>query len=499
MKSCVLALALALLPAFQSPAEAAKKPLAQALQEFDRNPRQFMNQIPEKANRTKVQFFTPAQIRNRSYISAKNKNRKVSRGRTRIDGNDKAEDLVDNGSRLIRNLVEMENLRQARLPVAPWSDYYWSLFNGQLAYRYQDRSFPASPDWKKNSDYLLQFLPANTASARPVTVDQLSPAEKYDLLVGDKNMTLTKQALATGETYYQSDGEVESWMGICDGWAPASFMLERPKNAVSAMAADGKTIITFLPSDIKALASLLWAISPGEISFIGGRCDTKNPKMDSVGRINDADCFDTNPGTWHTAVVNQIGLNQRSLVMDATFDYEVWNHPIVAYNYNFFNPETSLPAASLEEAMVPVNSHKKDKFKKFRSKLATHVVGISMDVEYTVETNPSLAKRDGPENDATNTVTYLYDLEIDAKGKIIGGEWYNNAHPDFLWTPLVDSRAISPGDEMLDQQRSPKKWNGRKPLPKEWQEVAQRNSEGGSPLAVIVENLIELSNSRSAL
>ena len=38
------------------------------------------------------------------------------------------------------------------------------------------------------------------------------------------------------------------------------------------------------------------------------------------------------------------------------------------------------------------------------------------------------------------TVQYYYDLELDEAGEIVGGEWYNNRHPDFLWTPTPEAQ-----------------------------------------------------------
>jgi len=49
---------------------------------------------------------------------------------------------------------------------------------------------------------------------------------------------------------------VETWMGICHGWAPASYMLARPRRTLSLKSPDG-VLIRFFPSDVKALASLL--------------------------------------------------------------------------------------------------------------------------------------------------------------------------------------------------------------------------------------------------
>lgn len=197
------------------------------------------------------------------------------------------------------------------------------------------------------------------------------------------------------------------------------------------------------------------------------------------------------------AIVNQIGVSKRSMVIDATFDYEVWNQPVQSYSYKYFNPQTLKPVANLEDAKVAISEFSKDKFKKFRSKNAAFVVGISMDMTYVVETEPSHKKTDSEANDNLTTASYQYDLELDAEGNIIGGEWYNNTHPDFLWTPTPNAKAKTPGDQMLARSGADDaRWNGSEAMPREWQDVAKRTSQGGAPLATIVEALLKLSNGR---
>lgn len=51
----------------------------------------------------------------------------------------------------------------------------------------------------------------------------------------------------------------------------------------------------------------------------------------------------------------------------------------------------------------------------------------------------------------TGTDTYEYVLELDAAGKIIGGEWLNGSkldHPDFLWLPTGLQRTTSAGGKI---------------------------------------------------
>ena len=179
--------------------------------------------------------------------------------------------------------------------------------------------------------------------------------------------------------------------------------------------------------------------------------------------------------------------------MDATYDYQVWNQPVVGYSYSYFNPATHVPARSMTEAAVSRADFHKDKFAEYRSNDTETIVGIAMEVSYTVETAPTHNPTDGPHRDRVTRVKYLYDLELDFAGKIIGGEWYQNAHPDFLWTPGKEDRALPPWEA-----RSPLTgtWQSNQPIPDQWQQVASITSEySKAPLAVIVEQLIAFSNS----
>jgi hypothetical protein len=276
-------------------------------------------------------------------------------------------------------------------------------------------------------------------------------------------------------------------MGICHGWAPVAYMLPRPQKAIEVLAADGVTKIRFYPSDIKALGSLLWANARSATRFIGGRCNTKMPALDSIGRIKDASCRDTNAGTWHLAIVNQLGKGKRSFVLDATFDYEVWNQPVYGYDYVYFNPKTNKTSSTLAGAKVTVGSYTTDKFKQYRAPGTTHIVGIAMNVKWVVETSPTHATTDSPARDAISGARYLYTLELDSAGNIVGGEWLQNAHPDFLWTPPKDAKAISAYESSATGT-----WSGTGAVPASWRTAASRSSQLGQPLTGIVNKLSEL-------
>jgi hypothetical protein len=490
---------------------------SQQLLEFFNNPQQFMNRLPPKRNSKNgqiVQRPSPifnATLKNRDFVTAKDELRSQLRVQIESDGgpyvyqlskiwrapiasNDQPSQLVDNLKYDKLDQMEKAKLLEAKLPEQPWSDSYWPLYQGVLGARYGDVNFlkTSEEDWLAYYKFVTELFPANEILKNGVAseVDKLSTAEKYDLLIGnDQLWSFTKANWAEGEYYYKRDGAVEHWMGICHGWAPASYMLDRPLKSVSLPSYDQRNDITFYPSDIKALASYLWANASGAVRFIGGRCNDKDPEQDENGRIISPQCFDTNPGAWHTAIVNQIGVSQRSMVMDATYDYEVWNQPIYKYRYIYFNPLTQKVVRTLKEATVKkADFEKKDPSARYRAANYETIVGISMDIDYIVETNPTQIDSDNSENDMIHQVNYIYDIELDKHGKIIGGEWYSNFHPDFLWTPLPHSRILTRYDRELVED-----WDGNSPLPSKWslQAIKSASAQQSLPLARIVETLIK--------
>ncbi len=481
------------------------------LKDFDRDPVEALNRRPPKLDADGQEVgpetvFSPGDIRAGRDITGRDRSRRsismldhgvlvrlgdILPGRAPCAEADRAERLVDRLEH--RTLAGMRDadLSASTLEESPWSDDYWAIYLGVLGKRYADPRFPKADDWHENYDY-IQRHPARDIVARgdAAAIDMLSPSEKYDILVGDTAMGLTQRMWAEGKYYYDRDGEVEPWMGICHGWAPASYCLPRPRRAVEVLAADGRTRLRFYPSDIKGLATLLWANAGTVSRFVGGRCNDKDPAVDASGRLTSERCFDTNPGTFHLSVVNQIGVSRRSTVMDATFDYEVWNHPIYGYRYALFNPQTRRYAPDLATATVSRADYTRDHFAARRAGPAAGFVGVMMQVTYVVETSPTHALEDLPASDRLRTARYLYDLELDADEQIIGGEWYTNKHPDFLWTPPPNTRPRTPADALLTGS-----WAPEGPIPEAWRRPAWRASDSASPsaLAAIVEGLIERS------
>lgn len=404
------------------------------------------------------------------------------------------------------NMEKIRTSSSAALPL--WTDDYWRIQWGMTSYRYQRGvdytnweeavSAHSQPTdnlkaniteggtlgWVKRQsagdtgwlDILGKFnllgsdsIPGNAIAKVAGLIDTVySPAEKYDLIVGDNEFTLTNEQKNSGFLQAKRDDKnnlvrpvnVEEWMGICHGWAPAAYMVPRPMKPVvvrGPVIDDEKGTkavkVTLGPSDIRALASLAWANASTDTNFVGGRCNVKKPKTHPNGRIKQQECFDNNPATFTYALAWMIGQKRASFVMDKTFDYEVWNQPVESYDLTFFGP-TKNPrdranwSKNPREVWVDYKDYRKqDRFQhptygtrtKDTSLLKKmKIVGAVLTVNYLVESNPTFPR---PPEDSKSTFreNYVYDLELLPMGnnayRAVGGEWWENNHPDFLWTP----------------------------------------------------------------
>lgn len=478
------------------------------LEEFSKNPAKASQILPRKYNsqgqriQTSGSFTTPF-IQNRSFIKLKDQRRQQVCGKNSKPGAECAPPASQFLSKIrysgdveyfTENPNVTRNLERAHLEAGhanvvsftPWSGDYWATFKGGIAARYADSEFPE----QANIDEIHQFMTDQKyAPLTPDEIDRLSPSEKYDLLVGDFEKTLTESVLQDAQRQYRSHGRIEEWWGICHGWAPAALMVPRPRRFVQIHLPNLEIPLTFFPHDLKALASHFWAHTPYRQLYIGGRCDAMNPERDQNGRVISEECFDINPGSWHLSILNQVGVKKQSFIMDATFDYEVWNQPVTAYNYIFFNPQSRQQTQSLAEAMIPIEQFSNDPYSGYRSKHARSIVGVAMSVNYVKETTASQAGFDSESDDNIVTVEYYYDLELDSEGNVIGGEWYQQAHPDFLWRPSAMAQPLSVGDQRLEGE-----WmNSTEPPPAQWTDAAREASKSLQPLHKVLQNLIQLS------
>lgn len=485
---------------------------------------------------------------------------------------------------VIINIFEMHKsgLTSAQTKIQPWSSTYWPLNQGMIANRYRQiswnplllhRRFSWSPNHRRLSKQRRKLI-EKWYKLDNDDLEKLSPAEKYDLLLGDTSLGLTGRILdymkkwgenkeysflqsyniVGGESlklarkwvdegnyqdfevaladainklgglteqiaeklvrqgsYYTIEDAFEEasrmaqrekynyvlepkngimgiWEGICHGWATASAHLPRPVRPVDFIIKNNRRL-RFFPDDIKALASLLWANSliqdnkpNGGVIMQGLRCNSKSPAKDEWGRYYDAKpdkysgklearCVGVHPAIWHLGLVNIIGKQGRSFVVERKVKAAVDNHPMRSYSMKFFNPYNG-EYGTLASSTKKLNH--KDQFFKFRNTETKMIVGVKLKMRYMDWQDPKGEEYDSPAEDKIETVEMFYDLELNRHGDIIGGQWRttevgsadftgDRTQPDFFWVITKDWKKFFPENTQISawnykQYAPPKDW-----------------------------------------
>lgn len=410
----------------------------------------------------------------------------------RVIGLEDNPDVLDRKMSLERNLKKLDDSvdKSVKLDLQPWADHLWSIGSGLTAGRYADPNFAMMATWTDRHDYVArhpvkEILAEQDSDTREKLIDDLSPAEKYDLVVGDDQGTLARAQWSVGQKYTEK-GTLLDWMGICEGSAAASTFYREPRNAVQLRTAQGDNVL-FHVLDIKGLASLLWSSYNTSLPVTGTRCTLASPPVDEHGVVLDEGCFNSNPGTWHIAVLNFLGKRTRPLFINRVAVSEVWNVPVLSYNMKYFNVNDGDTTDEIRKALIPLESYSDDIYRKYRAPEAVSVIGVEMEVRlaagYTNE-------RDSRMESQVTKAIYRYDLELDAAGTIVGGEWHSAEHPDFIWAIDPAYKPLSLGDMQLGQSVQ---WSGGV-VPANWLDSVRLSSRVNQPLELIVRGLIELSS-----
>ncbi|MFT7622444.1 MAG: subtilisin-like proprotein convertase family protein [Myxococcota bacterium] len=319
----------------------------------------------------------------------------------------------------------------------PWPATYWPTYEDGINVRWQGKQVLSPAEkydqafngWEPPADFMSK-APYSSENCKDKGWDQsyysdLGPAASY--VSHSKGNAKAHDGIdndGDGLTDECDDRDgVETWFGLCHAWAPASLLEKEPRRAVVHNG------VRFEVSDIKAL--LIMQYDRPKAYMIGGRCNDKEVKRDEHGRITDADCRDTNAGTWHVVMANFLGLMQRPIAEDRTYDYEVWNQPVLEWKVNEMADVTEQEAMDLLD--VPAGTAKYP----YNDK-AVRWVKVNATSFYITESQPETKPLTDAIAEYTRSDTYNYILEISADGKVHGGEWIGASrtdHPDFLWLP----------------------------------------------------------------
>lgn len=336
--------------------------------------------------------------------------------------------------------------KEGRSERTPWPDTYWPTYEDSINSRWQvsygeatlDTLSPAEKydmafnGWKPDEAF-LKLKPYSSGNCADKSWDKeyyakLGPAAKYvsDYKGNDKARNgIDDDGDGSTDECDDRDG-VETWWGLCHAWVPAAILTDEPQKAVVHNG------VKFEVADMKALMQMMHDRSNAVL--VGGRCNDKEVKRDDkTGRILADQCRDVNPGTYHVIMANYLGVMKRAIAEDRTYDYQVWNQPILGWRVNDMKEVTDKEAMKLLGLPDTVTKypHNPDAKKIFEVRATT---------QYITESYPGTEPLVPSIDDYTREDDYHYLLEVDKNGKIIGGEWLGESHtnhPDFLWNPIA--------------------------------------------------------------
>lgn len=272
-----------------------------------------------------------------------------------------------------------------------WASDWWPNRKGSINFR-----------WNAETPTGFRLVSPTREEAHGMTEKELSalaPSEKFDLLMGDYDYSLKK------EVARMANPRAPEWYGICHGWAPAAVNHVEP-TAKNLLGQDGLTI-PFGSSDIKALLSYYYANhhDAGSTRQMGKRCFFMNPGCSDE---------DLNAGAFHIALTNSVGILRESMILDLERNELVWNHAVNGYHTTIVDDE-----------LPPSDDSARRTVRRIRVKTA---MGYVKEIK-----SNSWSPTNGSGLHVNGVAHYEYFLDIDAKGKIIGGNWISKARPDFIW------------------------------------------------------------------
>lgn len=308
----------------------------------------------------------------------------------------------------------------ASLTNLPWPSDSWTTIHGGAGFRWQLAQIDATEDLEDLAPFIEYPIGA------PLDPEKLSPIEKLDIYLGNTNWDLTRKERARTLGQKNLDGtprqDIPEWEGIMHAWSAASLQFE-PVGPVTLQSKTGQSI-TFEKQDIYSLLSLflheqspkpivLASVCPSsEVGAAAGPYAFENEKQ----ALRNKHCKALDPASFHTVLANQIGKLNEGFIMDRDNDGEISNNPVVAYESRLLEAPGEAPKPN-----------------------TPRTVRVRTVVFITAEIPVNLMDEED-EVYPYETESYEYELNLDAKGKIVGGKWLeakgteaNQAIPDFLW------------------------------------------------------------------
>ncbi|AUX23195.1 hypothetical protein SOCEGT47_037180 [Sorangium cellulosum] len=347
----------------------------------------------------------------------------------------------------------------------PFASQWWPHSRNGIADRWNSvvkdyGNLTSDPDNLSPAEkYDLLFYAGQARSLEPITsfrVDEMSRPE--GLRAAPHVARAARVAGPTTEWELRHHGlyqgvTPEYWWGHCNGWA-AYVVAEGsgpPRRDVRVRLAGGTLIecasvelgcILFRTADIEALMTEVY--HHDAVTSSGRRCEMRADQVlrDHYGRPIDPACRDLNPGTMHVAMTGLLGLGagpisatssggraRRSFVVDHTWHREVWSYPVTSFSIDAIEEVSAQRAAQLVcsggyQGADCYNYRFNPSASRF-VRVAARYGMISDEVSTAALLQPPALRNVAPVSSELH-----YVLELDNQLRVLGGEWIKN--PAFI-------------------------------------------------------------------
>lgn len=284
--------------------------------------------------------------------------------------------------------------------IAPWAGSHWAVHQDSINFPWAGAETPSAA-----AKYDAAF------GGGGQTEDAVSRTHGVDSAEGQPGCGSSSEC-ADGERCAVRAGAqvgrcIPTWWGISRGAAAAAIAVPEPLHTVT------RNNVIFEVQDLKALASLAFADVEAEVGM---------PL--------------SNAGAFHVALANRVGLQQQSVVEDRTVDGEVWSRPVAGYRVLEMRRVSGREANQLLGGYLEVGSYPR---RYLYNPDAKSLYFVRTEVSTVVNAPSELGGNlSGQVQQFTVLDRYEYVLEVDGRGKVIGGEYFGDSapqHPDFIWAP----------------------------------------------------------------
>jgi hypothetical protein len=277
-----------------------------------------------------------------------------------------------------------------------WPGNHWASYIGGVAHRW-------SAGNPQNFSYKLLSL-SELQKLEPHELNELSPAEKFDIYNGNYNYPTVKNVFSRVSPFESE------WHGICHGYAPAALNHPEPAS-VTLVNPDGLSV-HFYSSDVSGLMSFYYAnVAQTTATLVGSRC--RYYAGSKIPRRSQESCNDMNAGAFHLILANKLGLGGVGFIADIDRYFEVWNHVAVNYQSTILGetvPDVSSASGTVKRVQI--------------ASIVTYAAAIAPKFDPVLNTEAAEYAQN----------TYEYYVDLNSLGQIIGGDWISEGRPDFVWT-----------------------------------------------------------------